>query len=144
MATLRVVSPSFAPAQRLDEPIPAFVADRTSLADSILHLVHDSSRGGGNQAENDGGEPPRRPERRRRVEDLLIRLGGLGAIALSAGAFTWLYHLVHATPVPHASLGQYLLAAIGFLGASSGSGLLLLGRHIHDRVELSERWRPRL
>jgi hypothetical protein len=142
MVALRLVAANRVPAGRSDTPMPGFVADRTSLADSIVHLASGAGRKGGAAAVREDGEPPRRPGRHGWIGDLIIRLGGLGAIALSAVAFAWLYRLVHAVPGREATLGQYLLAAVGFLSASIGSGLLALGRHVHDRIELSERWRP--
>ncbi len=86
---------------------------------------------------------PASPALGRVVEDLLIRLGGLAAILLAGAALDWLYRLIHIAGPREATPGQLLLAAIGFLGASIGTGLLILGRHIHDEVELSDRWRPR-
>lgn len=76
--------------------------------------------------------------------DLLIRAAGLLGIGLSALACDILYHLLHrggGTADP--TIGQYALAVVAFLGASAGSGLLYLGRHIHDRIEVAERWRRR-
>ncbi len=75
--------------------------------------------------------------------DLLIRGLGLLGIGLSAGACLWLYRLLHTSPPPAPSLGQYALATVTFLGASIGSGLLALGGHIYDRVEIAERYRRR-
>jgi hypothetical protein len=33
------------------------------------------------------------------------------------------------------------LAAVGFIGCSLGSALAWLGAHVHDEVEIAERWR---
>ena len=55
----------------------------------------------------------------------------------------WLYRLLQAGAPPTPTLGQYALATVTFLGASIGSGLLTLGGHIHDRVEIAERYRRR-
>ena len=35
------------------------------------------------------------------------------------------------------------LAAIGFLGASAGSAMVLLGHHLFNQIEVSARWRHR-
>lgn len=91
-----------------------------------------------------GGNPhPNEQPRVGLVADLLIRALGLFGIGLSAGAGLWLYRLLHTVPPPGPSLGQYVLAAVTFLGASVGSGLLILGGHIHDRIEIAERYRRR-
>lgn len=41
------------------------------------------------------------------------------------------------------SAAAYLLATIAFLGASAGSAMALLGRHLFDEVAVSQRWRHR-
>jgi len=38
---------------------------------------------------------------------------------------------------------QAVLAAIAFLCGSFGAALLWLGRHIFDRIEVSDQWRRR-
>lgn len=77
------------------------------------------------------------------VADLSIRGLGLLGIGLSAGACLWLYRLLHAGTPPAPSLGQYALATVTFLGASIGSGLLILGGHVYDRIKIAERYRRR-
>jgi hypothetical protein len=50
-----------------------------------------------------------------------------------------------ALPVAFRASGvaAYLLALVGFLGASAGSALALYGRHLFDEIEVSARWRHR-
>lgn len=74
------------------------------------------------------------------VQDLVLRLAGLGLIALGAFAIRLLYRRMYLPPQHEASVAEFVLAAIGFLGASFGSALAALGRHIHDRVPVSPRW----
>jgi hypothetical protein len=73
------------------------------------------------------------------LADLPIRLAGLVAVALAAAIILWLRRTMPA----EADLARSLAAATAFLSASLGSGLLALGRHLHDPVILSDRWRPR-
>lgn len=95
---------------------------------------------------NESTRAPARAARRsfRVAEDVGIRALGVAAVAIAVAIFTWLPADIRHHPGAGASLLQLAMAAIGFLGASIGCGLILLGRHIHDRVILSERWRPRL
>ena len=72
--------------------------------------------------------------------DLGIRAAGLLSSALAQAAIARLMtaHL-HGAAGPRACC----LAAIGFLCASAGAAMVLLGRHLFDRIEVSSRWRPR-
>ncbi len=78
------------------------------------------------------------------LKDIGIRCGGLMLLLVSALAFSWLYRLVHVVPRSEGTLGQYGIAAVAFLSASVGLGLVALGYSIHDPVEISDRWRSRL
>lgn len=75
--------------------------------------------------------------------DIGLRLGGAALWGLAWLAFRDLagLHLsqTHANP----GVGALALAAAGFLCASLGAVLIAQGRHIFDRVEVSERWRRR-
>ena len=76
-------------------------------------------------------------------QDLLIRTLG---ITLGLVAFLAIRHLVgaeHTRPRGDATISEMGLAAIGFLGLSLGGVLACLGSHIHDEVEIAERWRAR-
>lgn len=75
------------------------------------------------------------------LADMVIRGLGLLGIGLSVAAGIWLHRLVQAGTPGHPTLGQYALATVTFVAASLGSGLFVLGRHIHDRIEVAERWR---
>jgi hypothetical protein len=67
--------------------------------------------------------------------DLSLRAGGLLALAIAIAAIDTL------TGIPSTAGGLgFMLAAIGFLGASAGVTLTLLGGHIHDPVTISARW----
>jgi hypothetical protein len=72
--------------------------------------------------------------------DLTLRATG-GALLLSS----WyearvLRHLVHLHATTQANLGQLALAALMFFSASLGLALTILGRHLGDRITVSERW----
>jgi hypothetical protein len=82
--------------------------------------------------------------RKRRSTDALLRLGGLAALAIAGAAIRLLMRSAGVTPHAGAHAGPTaiaaLLAAIGFLAATLGSAVLVLGRHVFDRIEVSERW----
>jgi hypothetical protein len=66
--------------------------------------------------------------------DLSLRASGLILLGIATVA---IYALVQH---PAGSALAFLFAAIGFLGASAGVTLTLLGGHIHDPVTISARW----
>lgn len=68
-----------------------------------------------------------------------LRLAGLLGVIIAALALSRLYALVHALPLHEATPFEMLLAALGFVGMSAGSALLVLGRHIFDQIELPRR-----
>ncbi|MGH6614645.1 hypothetical protein [Sphingomonas sp.] len=78
-----------------------------------------------------------------RVADISLRAAGFTMLGLAGIS-------IHALTALRAGLSQgspppwvFGLAMIGFIGASFGSALVVLGRHIFDRVEISERWARR-
>jgi hypothetical protein len=76
---------------------------------------------------------------RRPYQDLSLRLCGLLLIAI---ATLTIAHLVKIAPgnAAQARPAVYLLCLLAFLGGSSGSALLLQGRHLFDNVSVSDRW----
>jgi len=68
--------------------------------------------------------------------DLTLRASGILSLAIAVAA-------IHALARLHPPTGALalLLAAIGFLCASGGAMLAIVGGHIHDRVRVSARWR---
>ena len=68
--------------------------------------------------------------------DLSLRAGGVLSLAIAVTA-------IHALAGLHPANGvlALLLAMIGFLCASAGAMLVVVGGHIHDRVAISARWR---
>lgn len=78
---------------------------------------------------------------RSRRADIGLRVTGLLFCWISYTAFVRLFamHL----PTQKAGLISYGLAAIGFMAASAGSALTLLGHHLFDEIEVSARWRER-
>lgn len=72
--------------------------------------------------------------------DIGLRLCGLTSCGVSYLAI----RMLMALRLPDSQLPQtalpFLFAAIGFLCASTGAGLLFLGHHIFDQVEISQRW----
>lgn len=76
---------------------------------------------------------------RSRRADLGLRASGLILCWISYAAFARLV-AVHSSP--HAGdVVAYGLAALGFIAASGGSAMLLLGHHLFDEIEVSARWR---
>ena len=72
----------------------------------------------------------------------LLRAIGLVTLLISWRACAWLYTLVHGHPNNHSAL-VYLLALVAFCCASAGSALLVVGHHLFDEVQISERWATR-
>ena len=66
---------------------------------------------------------------------LSLRASGILSLAIAATAI----HTLARLHPPTGALA-FLLAAIGFLCASGGAMLVIVGHHIHDRVQLSARW----
>lgn len=73
--------------------------------------------------------------------DVVLRALGLCLWAVAAGAVTRLV----ARPFHGGTTDAlgFLWAVVAFLAGSAGSALVLFGRHLFDRVQVSERWRPR-
>ena len=72
--------------------------------------------------------------------NIALRLAGLFFLGIAGAAIWWAYSLIHKNTGQPATLLDYLLALIGFTGASSGCALFLLGTHLFDEVEISTRW----
>jgi uncharacterized membrane protein len=73
---------------------------------------------------------------RRLRTDLSLRASGIMLLAIAVIAVHTLARLHPATD-PFA----FLLAMIGFICASAGAMLVVVGGHIHDPVRISARWR---
>ena len=73
---------------------------------------------------------------RRLRTDLSVRASGILSLAIAVTA-------VHTLARLHPAAGPlaFLLAIIGFLCASAGTTLVVVGGHIHDPVRISARWR---
>ncbi|QCB44110.1 hypothetical protein E5673_19405 [Sphingomonas sp. PAMC26645] len=67
--------------------------------------------------------------------DLSLRASGVLSLAIAITA-------VHALARLHSAAGPFafLLATIGFVCASAGAMLVVVGSHIHDPVSISARW----
>lgn len=61
-------------------------------------------------------------------------------IALALLALNALFHRVGPGSRLEPGAGAFALAAIGFLGSSAGTTLVVLGHHIFDQVPISGRW----
>lgn len=72
-------------------------------------------------------------------------LRGAGAVLLAACwlLMRWLSHSATLRQHHDPSSGEFAAAALGFLCFSAGGVLVVLGGHIFDRVEVSERWARR-
>lgn len=76
------------------------------------------------------------------VRDILLRAAGLVLWACSGLIASLLYNhfgTAHRDP----ALLEFLAGIVGFSCFSAGNFLVILGEHIFDRVEVSERWRRR-
>jgi hypothetical protein len=73
--------------------------------------------------------------RRLRI-DLSLRASGILSLAVATTA-------IHTLARLHQQAGAlaFLLPTIGFLCTSAGAMLVMVGGHIHDRVQVSARWR---
>ena len=79
---------------------------------------------------------------RSRRADLGLRAVGLLFCAM---AYIAVWRLSALALSPHGSGAlAFALAAIGFLVASAGGVMVLLGHHLFDGIAVSERWRPRV
>ena len=78
---------------------------------------------------------------RSRRADLGLRISGLLFWAISYLAISRLVAL--RLPPPEQAIGgiAFILTAVGFLSASAGTAMVVLGRHLFDQVEISARWR---
>lgn len=73
----------------------------------------------------------------------LIRLAGLVLIGISTLASMTLYQHVQMMQPHETSPVEFLLALLAllaFLACSAGSAMAVLGRHLFDRVQVSNRW----
>jgi hypothetical protein len=80
------------------------------------------------------------PWHQRTGASLLLRIAGVGILALAYFAAAALHSRALAGALERDPLA-YLLAAATFLCGSSGAGLVALGAHVFDRVEVAQRWR---
>lgn len=80
-------------------------------------------------------------KRHRWVSDVVHRAAGAVLVTVAAACIFELYRSVHIAPRHDGSIVEMGLAAVGFLSASAGCVLMFLGTHVHDRVEVAERWR---
>lgn len=73
-------------------------------------------------------------------KDMGLRLAGL-LLAIGGGfGFKFLSEVVNIPPDHDATIAEMGVAAMSFIGATSGVALSLLGSHIFDPVTLSARW----
>ncbi|WP_028967988.1 hypothetical protein [Sphingomonas phyllosphaerae] len=78
---------------------------------------------------------------RSRRADIVLRATGLLLCWVSYTAISRLVAM-HVPP-QKAGVLAYGIAAVGFMAASAGSALTLLGHHFFDEIEVSARWRGR-
>ncbi|WP_404714081.1 hypothetical protein [Sphingomonas sp. MMS24-J13] len=71
--------------------------------------------------------------------NLPLRL--VGAVTLVVSAALW--SLLFRTPTRSPDAIAFLLALLAFASLSAGSAMLVLGQHLFDQVELSQRWTRR-
>lgn len=75
--------------------------------------------------------------------DINLRLAGLVLAGVAAAAILCLSRHVQSGGHHAGTMLEYCLALIGFTCASIGSAMLILGSHLLDKVQVSERWRVR-
>ncbi|MEG8038677.1 hypothetical protein QP166_04680 [Sphingomonas sp. LR60] len=78
---------------------------------------------------------------RSRRADIVLRATGLLLCWVSYTAIARLVAM-HVPPLK-AGVLAYGIAAVGFMAASAGTALTILGHHLFDEVEVSARWRGR-
>ena len=78
---------------------------------------------------------------RSRRADIVLRATGLLLCWVSYTAILRLFAM-HVPP-QKAGVLAYGIAAVGFMAASAGSALTILGHHLFDEIEVSARWRGR-
>jgi len=71
----------------------------------------------------------------------LLRLAGIALLGLAWGAAYGLRQRALAGPASQDSVA-YLLALLGFVFASTGVALAVMGARLFDRIEIAARWRP--
>jgi hypothetical protein len=71
--------------------------------------------------------------------DIGLRLLGLVGCGVAWAALSHLFAM--RPPARSPGVFAYALAAIGFVSASAGAALTLLGHHLFDEIEVSSRWR---
>ncbi len=76
---------------------------------------------------------------RSRRADIVLRASGLLLCWVSYTAISRL--ITMHVPPQKAGVLAYGIAAVGFMAASAGSALTLLGHHLFDEIEVSARWR---
>lgn len=72
-----------------------------------------------------------------------LRLAGCSAALLGGMSMWWLFHTARRGGPIDPTPAQAIMAAVGFLGLSIGLPLIVLGVHVFDQVQLSERWKRR-
>lgn len=72
-----------------------------------------------------------------------LRLGGGVLVAIGSVALRWLFRTATPGLPVDSSAAQLAAAGLGFVGLSLGAALILIGAHLFDQVELSDRWRRR-
>jgi hypothetical protein len=71
--------------------------------------------------------------------DIALRLLGVAFVGADIPVSRWLVASVHSRPAPLATLFELGLAASCFLLGCIGMALLVVGRHLFDRVEVPRR-----
>ena len=74
------------------------------------------------------------------VRDALLRALGLLMLSCCWLLMSWLFRSAPANDPHHLNGLQFAAAAMGFLCFGAGAALTLLGVHLFDEVEVSQRW----
>jgi len=76
----------------------------------------------------------------RRGADLILRLGGMLLLGFAWLLGIWMASLVESHAPHDATPLEMIIGMAMFAAGSLGAAALILGKHIFDKVQVSERW----
>lgn len=79
----------------------------------------------------------------RRSADLILRLGGVILLGCAWLLGMWMASLVRSHAPHDATPLEMLIGMLMFAAGSLGAATLALGKHVFDKVQVSERWATR-
>ncbi|CAN5338952.1 hypothetical protein BH10PSE13_BH10PSE13_19200 [soil metagenome] len=76
----------------------------------------------------------------RRGADLILRLSGMFLLGCAWLLGTWMASLVRSRAPHDATPLEMVVTMLMFVAGSLGTATLALGKHLFDKVQVSERW----